>query len=105
MLIIHANFSYPTISGYIPDPFFRIYLDRMHKNKHGSDTGAFDNEGRFIPQKFEDFFSKYGHNADQLTLWEIWRGLRAQRVVMDPFGWVATLLECIYTFPTLPILK
>lgn len=51
MLIIHSNFSYPTVHGWIPDPLFRIYLDNINKAKHGSDTGTYDNEGRFIPQK------------------------------------------------------
>lgn len=51
VFIIHFNFSYPTCPGYLPDPFFRIYLANIHKAKHGSDTGTYDNEGRFIPQK------------------------------------------------------
>jgi peroxygenase len=57
LVIIPANFSYPTLSSYLPDPFFRIYITRIHKEsktKHGSDPGTCDNEGRFIPQKFED---------------------------------------------------
>ena len=96
IFVIHANFSYPTLTGLLPDPFFRIYIDNIHKDKHGSDTGAYDNEGRFIPQKFEDFFNKYGHHPDQLTAWEMWRGLCGQRVLMDPIGWGAGILECIH---------
>lgn len=51
VVIIHANFSYPTCPGLLPDPFFRLYVDNIHKAKHGSDTGTYDNEGRFVPQK------------------------------------------------------
>ena len=36
---IHGSFSYPTLSGILPDPFFRIYLERVHRTKHGSDSG------------------------------------------------------------------
>lgn len=94
IFIIHANFSYPTVHGILPDPFFRVYLDNIHKDKHGSDTGAYDNEGRFIPQKFEDFFAKYGSQKDGLTALDIWRGLKGQRVIMDPIGWGAGIFEC-----------
>ena len=51
MFLVHVNFSYPTCPGWVPDPFFRVYLDNIHKAKHGSDTGTYDNEGRFVPQK------------------------------------------------------
>lgn len=66
--IIHLNFSFRTVPGILPDPFFRIWIDNIHKTKHGSDTNTFDNEGRFTPQHFEDFFEKYssvylGHPA------------------------------------------
>lgn len=34
MLVIHGNFSYPTVHSLIlPDPFFRIWLDRIHRDK------------------------------------------------------------------------
>ncbi len=51
VFIIHSNFSYPTVHSWLPDPFFRLYVDNMNKAKHGSDTGTYDNEGRFISQK------------------------------------------------------
>ena len=50
-LATHALFSYPTCSGALPDPLGRIWLERIHRCKHGSDSGVFDTEGRFVPQK------------------------------------------------------
>lgn len=95
MFVIHANFSYPSCPSIIPDPFFRLYLSNIHKTKHGSDTGTYDNEGRFVPQKFEDFFSKYGDGEkDGLTAQEIWEGLKGQRGIMDPIGWGGAAFEC-----------
>lgn len=31
--VIHFNLSYGTVSGLLPDPFFRIYLKNVHKDK------------------------------------------------------------------------
>lgn len=94
-IIIHVPFSYPTVPGYLPDPFFRIYLKNIHKTKHGSDTGTYDSEGRFVPQKFEDMFSKYADDKDFVTLRDVWNLLKGQRVVADPFGTTAAALECM----------
>ncbi|EPT05018.1 hypothetical protein FOMPIDRAFT_1112850 [Fomitopsis schrenkii] len=93
VFIIHFNFSYPTCPGYLPDPFFRVYLANIHKAKHGSDTGTYDNEGRFIPQKFEDMFAKYASQKGGLTKWDIFNVMNGQRVLFDPFGAFGGLFE------------
>jgi hypothetical protein len=102
MLVIHAAFSYPTLpSGRIlPDPAFRIFLQNIHRTKHGSDSGSYDNEGRFLPQKFEDFFTKYGHTyaGKALTKKELRNGIAGQRLFADPFGWLAVILEWLATY-------
>jgi peroxygenase len=36
---IHGSFSYPTVKGWLPDPFMRIFMENMHRTKHGSDSG------------------------------------------------------------------
>jgi peroxygenase len=96
--IIHINFSYPTAFGWLPDPFFRINLKNMHRTKHGGDTGTYDNEGRFIPQKFEEIFSKYAEGRDYLTFWEGVGMLRGLRNVSDPIGWGGATFECKFFF-------
>ncbi|EED23685.1 calcium binding protein Caleosin, putative [Talaromyces stipitatus ATCC 10500] len=96
VLIIHLNFSYPTRLGltYFPDPFFRVYVRDIHKAKHGSDSGTYDNEGRFVPQNFENIFAKYDSDRDgAITLSDITRLMKGQRVAADPFGWGAALFE------------
>lgn len=96
MLVIHSTFSYPSCPSILPDPLFRVYLQNIYKCKHGSDTGSYDNEGRFVPQKFEDFFNKYGqaNGGDGLTAYEIWCGTKGQRLIMDPIGWASEVAEC-----------
>lgn len=94
VFIIHANFSYPTLNTWVPDPFFRVHIANIHKDKHGSDTGTYDTEGRFVPQKFEDIFAKYACSRDYLTLSDLWRVHKGQRLIMDPIGWFGALFEC-----------
>ncbi|TKA72184.1 hypothetical protein B0A49_02891 [Cryomyces minteri] len=97
--IINVNLSYPTCPGFMPDPFFRIYLARMHKDKHGSDSMSFDNEGRFIPCRFEDFFAKYDRgNKGGLDVWDLLRAHKGQRMAFDFFGWSASFLEWLATY-------
>lgn len=99
VFLIHFNFSYPTVSGFLPDPFFRIYVARIHRDKHGSDSGSFDPEGRFEPQQFEDIFAKYASGDKQgITLVEIFRFINGRRVVMDIFGLIAVIFEWMATY-------
>lgn len=93
--IINVNLSYPTVPGFLPDPFFRIYMNKLYKDKHGSDSMTYDNEGRFKPQNFEDIFAKYDEgNKGGLDVWDLLRFWKGQRMVFDFFGWSATFLEC-----------
>ncbi|PGH16411.1 hypothetical protein AJ79_01742 [Helicocarpus griseus UAMH5409] len=98
VFIIHANFSYPTLDTFIPDPLFRVYIKNIHKDKHGSGTGVYDNEGRFVPQKFEDIFSKYADGQDFISSWQLWYMLKGQRLISDPIGWFAAFFEWLATF-------
>ena len=43
--LIHLFFSYPTLDTWVPDPFFSVYLDKIHRCIHGSDTGTYNNFG------------------------------------------------------------
>ncbi|KAK3313977.1 Caleosin related protein-domain-containing protein [Apodospora peruviana] len=94
--IINVNFSYPTrlAYSYIPDPWFRVYVGGIHKAKHGSDSGVYDTEGRFVPQKFEDIFSKWDKNDNgALSFMELWTMIAGNRLAVDPFGWFAAVFE------------
>ncbi|EXJ91161.1 hypothetical protein A1O1_04270 [Capronia coronata CBS 617.96] len=96
VLIVNGNFSYPTrlAHSYIPDPFFRVYVDSIHKAKHGSDSGTYDPEGRFIPQLFENLFAKWDKDNDgALGLGELFSMMKGHRCAADPFGWGASFFE------------
>jgi peroxygenase len=96
IFFIHGSFSYATAPSWIPDPFFRIWTKRMHKGKHGSDNGVYDSEGRFVPERFEATFTKYGSKVNtQQGLYKddiksiAWNNMCA----FDPFGWSAERIE------------
>jgi hypothetical protein len=55
--------------------------------QHGSDSGTYDKEGRFVPQNFEDMFSKWDvTHSGSLSAGELWRMIKGNRLAADPFG-------------------
>ncbi|CCM03021.1 uncharacterized protein FIBRA_05138 [Fibroporia radiculosa] len=101
VFVINICFSLPTrlAHSYFPDPFFRVYVSSIHKDKHGSDSGVYDTEGRFVPCRFEDIFAKYSSKqsstapGETLSLREIMHLMHGQRVAVDPYGWSAAAFE------------
>ncbi|CAM8897541.1 unnamed protein product [Rhodiola kirilowii] len=78
----------------MPSPFFPIYVENFHRARHGSDSGTYDTEGRYIPAHLEQMFSKYARTQpDKLTFKEIWHMTQSNRDAFDFFGWTASKLE------------
>ncbi|KAJ3531378.1 hypothetical protein NM208_g8905 [Fusarium decemcellulare] len=95
-LLIPIFFSYPTRLGHswLPDPLFRIYVKDIHKAKHGSDSGIYDFDGNFNPERFDQLFDRFdsfgvgGLTAeDLLNLWT------KNRCAADPAGWSFAFME------------
>ncbi|KZT54203.1 Caleosin-domain-containing protein, partial [Calocera cornea HHB12733] len=94
---IHGPFSWPTQPRFpLPDLFWRIYIDRITAAKHGSDSGSYDREGGFDQTAFDKMFQANAKmRPDALTGKELFHLIRRNRVVYDPFGWVAGLFEWV----------
>lgn len=87
---IHAALSPITSIGHAPSPLLPIYVENIQKGKHGSDTGAYDSEGRFVPMKFEEIFQKHAHTRpDALTSAELDEMLEANKQPNDNAGQLA----------------
>ncbi|BAS80785.1 Os02g0734500 [Oryza sativa Japonica Group] len=72
--------------------WFSIYVQNIHKGIHGSDTGAFDSEGRFVSEKFNEIFTRHAKTVpDGLTSDELDEMLHAyadHTEHKDSSGWL-----------------
>ncbi len=86
-LAINGAMATPT-AGY---PTFTLYLPRIDAGLHGSDSGLYDNEGRFDLQKFERWFTVWDKNGDgALGVSELAQRLFQETDLFDLFGSVAS---------------
>ena len=95
-LLINLFFSYPTCLGhsYIRDPWFRIYIDSIHKAKHGSDTGIYDSDGNVREPLFYETFDKLDSSAKgSLGVGDLLTLLKKDRAAVDPAGWSFAIME------------
>ncbi|XP_074274924.1 putative peroxygenase 4 isoform X2 [Silene latifolia] len=93
-LIINMGLSHKTRPGKFPNLLFPIEIKNIAKAKHGSDSGVYDTEGRFVQSKFEAIFSKHAHsNGNALTSNELGEMLKANRQPKDFAGWFGSYIE------------
>lgn len=78
-------FSWITWGSIIPDPYFRLRVNRMHKAKHGSDTEIYTGTGEFDLDRFEYMFHMYTTEPHtHITFKETMRMVRGDRNPFDP---------------------
>jgi len=94
MFVINVSFAWVTQPYWFPNPLFWLYVENIHSAKHGSDSESYDTEGRFVPEKFEEIFSKFDtKDKHGLTLKELFSLMYHQRNIFDFFGWWAQFFE------------
>lgn len=68
-LVIHLAIGPETTGNF---ESLDISVRNINRGKHGSDTGIFDDQGRFVPPVFERMFSEFDRNrSDSLSEAEI----------------------------------
>lgn len=93
-ILINIALSQKTRPGKFPSFLFPIEVKNIHKAKHGSDSGVYDSEGRFVPLKFEEIFRKHAQtHPDALTSNELQEMLKSNRQPKNYTGWVAAYTE------------
>ncbi|XP_022733706.1 probable peroxygenase 4 isoform X2 [Durio zibethinus] len=91
---VNGALSGKTRPGKYTSLLFPIEVKNIHLGKHGSDTGVYDSEGRFVPLKFEQIFSKFARtHANALTSDELMAMLKANREPQDYKGWIGSWTE------------
>lgn len=53
------TFTFHLQSSWIPNLFFPVYVERIHRAKHGSDTGTYDIDGFFHGESFSKIFERH----------------------------------------------
>ncbi|KAB2045511.1 hypothetical protein ERO13_D01G140820v2 [Gossypium hirsutum] len=92
--LIHFALSSKTRPGKYPSPFFPIEVKNIHLAKHGSDSGVYDSDGRFVSLKFEEIFRKFARtHGNALTSGELMAMLKANREPQDYKGWIGSWTE------------
>ncbi|XP_047308990.1 probable peroxygenase 4 [Impatiens glandulifera] len=93
-IFINLGLSQKTRPGKFPSVLLPIEIKNIQRGKHGSDTGVYDSEGRFVGLKFDEIFGKYACTyQDALTEDELMIMVKAKRVPKDYGGWVAAYVE------------
>ncbi|CAJ1932640.1 unnamed protein product [Sphenostylis stenocarpa] len=93
-IFINGGLSHKTRPGKFPSLLLPIEVKNIKRAKHGSDSGVYDSEGRFVPSKFEEIFRKHARtHADALTSDELKGLLKANREPKDYAGWLASYTE------------
>ncbi|KAG7030592.1 putative peroxygenase 4 [Cucurbita argyrosperma subsp. argyrosperma] len=91
---INIGLSSKTRPGKCPNFLFPIVIKNIHLAKHGSDSGVYDSEGRFVALKFEEIFKKHALTyPDALTEKELKAMLKANREPKDYKGWIGAWAE------------
>ncbi|KAF9059332.1 Caleosin related protein-domain-containing protein [Rhodocollybia butyracea] len=99
--VVICSMSYPSLpaSHWFPDPFFRIYVNGLHKAKHGSDSGSFNRDGTFDQANFDQFWNEHTDAPHtEITPVQLYHAVAARRLAFDFYGTLAAIFEWFTTW-------
>ncbi|OBZ90507.1 Peroxygenase 1 [Choanephora cucurbitarum] len=101
--VIGVFLSLSTQTGWIPDPLCRSNVNRiMSLTKEQTSSGAFDEQGVFIPDQFEQLFQKYAKSdpsGNTITLLEFIQMTKEQeKLNYRPSAWAAGMIELMTAY-------
>ncbi|KAJ4471565.1 Caleosin related protein-domain-containing protein [Lentinula aciculospora] len=99
--IVICTMSYPSLPAghWLPDPFFRIYVNGLHKAKHGSDSGSFKRDGSFNAKRFNEFWNSHTDAPhEEITPVQLYRAVAERRLAYDFYGMFAAVFEWLATW-------
>lgn len=98
-LFFHVYFAYKTQDSWIPDPRLIIYTKNARRTVHGSATGCYDENGHFVPAKFERLWERYDRSGrGRLTFWDVLAIIQDHVDLRDVYGAVSTTFQWLLTF-------
>ncbi|KAJ3052390.1 hypothetical protein HK097_006348 [Rhizophlyctis rosea] len=97
MFVVNAALAVATEDNWSKLWTLRINIKNIDRCKHGSDSGTYDTEGRYVPQKFEEMLAKYSTHPNKAGLYlkDIHAMVRGNMLLWDFFGWSAATLEWV----------
>ncbi|XP_027118217.2 peroxygenase 1-like [Coffea arabica] len=91
-IVFNVTFSYASLPGWVPSLLFPVYIENIHKNKHGDDTENYDKKGSFFSDDFEMLLSDLcpPKSPNKLKLTELWKmPVHIIRWIKEKMGWKA----------------
>ncbi|XP_012570586.1 probable peroxygenase 5 [Cicer arietinum] len=93
-VFINVSLSHSTRPVCFPSFLFPIEVKNIKFGKHGSDSGVYDSEGRFVASKFEEIFIKHAHTyPNALTHDELKEMIKTNREPNDFKGRIGGFVE------------
>jgi len=97
VILVNVVFTYRTQESWWPSLTGKLVIKNVHRLVHGSPTSVIDTEGRFVPQKFEEIFTKFDKDGKgYLTFFDVCSMVKHNMRLLDFAGCIIAVLEWVF---------